>query len=130
MTKLSFIGSGQKDISESKSHFSEHFRRQRFPLLCTLPNVLLNCVVIWNAQQMIGTSHVQHRLKTKKTIRPKSLMDQWWRVSGSNRRPHDCQSCALPAELTPHKEPPSSSMEPTTRIELVTSALPWRRSTY
>ena len=26
----------------------------------------------------------------------------WWSYGGSNPRPHDCQSCALPAELQPH----------------------------
>ena len=27
----------------------------------------------------------------------------WWSQSGSNRRPHPCKGCALPAELWPHK---------------------------
>ena len=26
----------------------------------------------------------------------------WWIQSGSNRRPHPCKGCALPAELWPH----------------------------
>ncbi len=30
-----------------------------------------------------------------------SLSKLWWSWTGSNRRPHDCQSCALPAELQP-----------------------------
>jgi hypothetical protein len=27
----------------------------------------------------------------------------WWSWTGSNRRPHECHSCALPTELQPHK---------------------------
>ena len=26
----------------------------------------------------------------------------WWSWTGSNRRPHECHSCALPTELQPH----------------------------
>ena len=26
----------------------------------------------------------------------------WWSRAGSNRRPHPCEGCALPAELLPH----------------------------
>ena len=29
-------------------------------------------------------------------------INKWWSWTGSNRRPHDCQSCALPTELQPH----------------------------
>ena len=31
-----------------------------------------------------------------------SLDSKWWSQSGSNRRPHPCKGCALPAELWPH----------------------------
>jgi hypothetical protein len=27
----------------------------------------------------------------------------WWSQAGSNRRPHHCERCALPAELWPHR---------------------------
>jgi hypothetical protein len=27
---------------------------------------------------------------------PHRIVVSWWTWSGSNRRPHDCQSCALP----------------------------------
>ena len=30
---------------------------------------------------------------------------EWWSWSGSNRRPQDCQPCALPTELQPHVMP-------------------------
>ena len=32
----------------------------------------------------------------------KELYLEWWSQSGSNRRPHPCKGCALPAELWPH----------------------------
>src|SRR6266702_1728184 len=33
--------------------------------------------------------------------KPKYL-EYWWSWPGSNRRPHRCERCALPAELQPH----------------------------
>ncbi len=27
---------------------------------------------------------------------------KWWALTGSNRRPHACKACALPAELSAH----------------------------
>ncbi len=30
--------------------------------------------------------------------------EDWWSRAGSNRRPHPCEGCALPAELLPHLE--------------------------
>ena len=35
-------------------------------------------------------------------IKIKILKRKWWSQSGSNRRPHPCKGCALPAELWPH----------------------------
>ena len=32
------------------------------------------------------------------------MSQTWWRIAGSNRRPPDCNSGALPAELWPHKK--------------------------
>ncbi len=31
--------------------------------------------------------------------------EDWWSRAGSNRRPHPCEGCALPAELLPHLRP-------------------------
>jgi hypothetical protein len=30
--------------------------------------------------------------------------EAWWSQAGSNRRPHHCERCALPAELWPHRD--------------------------
>ena len=32
-----------------------------------------------------------------------NVIDFWWSRSGSNRRPLECHSSALPTELRPHK---------------------------
>jgi hypothetical protein len=37
------------------------------------------------------------------TTQPWEIIGKWWSWSGSNRRPQDCQPCALPTELQPRK---------------------------
>src|SRR4029079_1348151 len=34
--------------------------------------------------------------------RPASDFEEWWSRTGSNRRPQQCDCCALPTELRPH----------------------------
>lgn len=36
-------------------------------------------------------------------------IEDWWRQTGSNRRPPACKAGALPAELCPHTETPQVS---------------------
>jgi hypothetical protein len=41
------------------------------------------------------------------TVRPSwplwyPSVNKWWALTGSNRRPHACKACALPAELSAH----------------------------
>ena len=40
-------------------------------------------------------------LKTSQRTTPRQVPKEWWRQTGSNRRPHACKARALPAELCP-----------------------------
>ena len=60
--------------------------------------------------QMVGlggleppTSSLSGMRSSQLSYRPSSLLPTWWSWSGSNRRPPECKSGALPAELQPLK---------------------------
>ena len=47
------------------------------------------------------TSSLSGMRSSQLSYRPSSLLPTWWSWSGSNRRPPECKSGALPAELQP-----------------------------
>ena len=59
-----------------------------------------------------------------------SLKEQWWSLSGSNRRPEACKATALPAELRPLVAKNNAIMVGLGRLERPTSPLSGVRSNH
>ena len=69
-------------------------------------------------QPLIRAAHAELVSSASHTQHPPSHTSKWWSQTGSNRRPPECKSGALPAELWPQQgmvgtgglEPPTSRL--------------------
>jgi hypothetical protein len=51
---------------------------------------------------ILAVTNREYQEKKAVSASENDLRTVWWRWRGSNPRPHDCQSCALPTALHPH----------------------------
>ena len=51
---------------------------------------------------ILAVTNCEYQQKKAVSLSENDLRTVWWRWRGSNPRPHDCQSCALPAAPHPH----------------------------
>ena len=73
---------------------------KRFPLTTLIRLYEL----LKNSRLMPQMQHQQQRSLARSELREQAalvLIDVWWRMTGSNRRPPACKAGALPAELIP-----------------------------
>lgn len=60
---------------------------------------------------------------------PQGALANWWRQTGSNRRPDACKATALPTELCPREDQPAEDGAPSRRLARPTGRrAPWRES--
>src|SRR5437764_5099318 len=88
---------------------------------CQRTTLLLYCKLMVGLGRIeLPTSPLSGVRSSQLSYRPGGLSQSWWSWSGSNRRPPECKSGALPTELQPLKsvETPGASCQKINRGQL------------